>query len=69
MSDTMRKSRPHCRCGICDEPIQRSEPTKYVADERCHRECAEDEEARLTLDPHPNFLRAYLSGQYDEGES
>ena len=43
MSSTMRHSRPHLRCGICDEEIAAGEDTVYVDDERCHRQCAEDE--------------------------
>lgn len=31
------------RCGLCDEPFKRGDRTVRVDDERCHRECAEDE--------------------------
>jgi hypothetical protein len=43
VSESMRFSRPHLRCGICDEPFEVGEKVVYVDDERCHRECAAEE--------------------------
>ena len=37
-----RRTVPHLRCGVCDEPIAQDEPTRYIDDERCHRECGGD---------------------------
>lgn len=41
-----RRTDPHLRRGLCDLVIERGEPTRYVEDERCHRDCADDYEGR-----------------------
>jgi hypothetical protein len=39
-----RRTRPHLRCGICDETFEQGESTRYVDDERVHVHCARDYE-------------------------
>lgn len=44
MSPVSRRTVPHLRCGLCDETIEKGEPTRDVDDERCHADCAHEHE-------------------------
>lgn len=44
VSPVNRRTAPHLRCGICQEAFEQGDDTVYLDDERCHRDCVEDEQ-------------------------